>query len=173
MTRRTSAPKGPLEAVELEAAALRYLNRFDCSVSKLRRHLSLLIRRRGGDAEALGAALEALLARYQSSGLLDDARFAKNLGERLQERGSSRRLILAKLRARGISTSEAEKSVPRSNEAELAAARALVRKKRLGPHRPEEERQTLRRRDLATLARAGFDHEVAIRALGYGAEDDF
>ncbi|HEY3493386.1 MAG TPA: RecX family transcriptional regulator [Polyangiaceae bacterium] len=173
MARGKPARDEPLEPRDLEAAALRYLNRFDCSVQKLRRHLSLLIRRRGGDALALGDALEALLARYQQNGLLNDARFAQNLGERLQERGASRRLILAKLRARGISNADAESSVPRSREAELAAARALVRKKRLGPYRAEEERQSLRRRDLATLARAGFDHEVAIRALGHGTEDDF
>jgi regulatory protein len=169
---RKNAQK-PLEASGLEEAALRYLNRFDCSVKKLERHLSELIRRRGGDVDALRSALTTLLERYQKSGLLDDARFAKNLGERLQDRGGSRRLVLAKLRARGVASSDAEAAVPRSSESELAAARALVRRRRLGPHRPEAERQENRRRDLATLARAGFDHEVATKALGYGTEEDF
>jgi regulatory protein len=172
VTRRVQKP-GPLEPHQLEEAALRYLNRFDCSVQRLRQHLSRLIRRRGGDLEALSTRLDGLLARYRENGLLDDARFARNLGARLQERGASRRLVVAKLRARGIASGDAETAIPRSTQAELEAARALVRRRRLGPYRAEADRQTMRRRDLATLARAGFDHDTAAKALGYGREDDF
>ena len=164
---------GPLEPSELEEAALRYLNRFDCSASKLKAHLGALIRRRGGDATALGGHVDALLERYRASGLIDDARFAENLSERLKSRGKSRRAIVAKLRVRGISSSIAESTVPKSSASELESARALVKRRRLGPFRPEAERAEHRRKDLAALARAGFDHEVAARALGYGTDDDF
>ena len=88
--RRGRAP-GPLEPSALEAAALRYLNRFDCSVQKLRGHLGSLIRRSTGDLVALEEHLEALLTRDQASGLLNDERFAENLAGRLKERGGSRR----------------------------------------------------------------------------------
>jgi regulatory protein len=166
-------PKGPLEPAELEALALRYLNRFDCSVQKLRTHLRQTIRRRGGDREELERRLEALLERYQASGVLNDERFAGNLAERLKTRGSSHRAIVQKLRQRGVSSVVADASVSRSPGAELEAARAYVRRRRLGPHRPEAERQENRRRDLAALARQGFDHETAVRALGHGSDDDF
>jgi regulatory protein len=164
---------GPLEPEQLEAAALRYLNRFDCSVQKLKTYLDQLIRRRGGDRVALGEHVETLLRRYQASGVLNDARFAENLAARLQERGGSRRAIVEKLRRRGVASGLAQTTVPRSPESELEAARAYVRRRRLGPFRPEAERQPNRRRDLAALARTGFDHETAIRALGYGSDEDF
>jgi regulatory protein len=170
---RRARKEGPLEPPELEEAALRYLDRFDCSVQKLRLYLRELVRRRGGDVARLAEHAEMLLERYQQSGVLDDARFARNLGERMQERGASRRMIVAKLRARGIASTTAEAAASRSPESELAAARAVVRRRRLGPHRPEAERLPHRRRDLATLARAGFDHEVAAKALGYGSDEDF
>jgi regulatory protein len=163
----------PLEPSDLEAAALRYLNRFDCSVQKLRTHLRQAVRRRGGDTAELERHLEMLLERYQASGLLNDERFAGNLAERLKARGGSRRAIVQKLRQRGITSGVAEASVPPSPGAELEAARAFVRRRRLGPYRPEAERLENRRRDLAALARTGFDHETAVRALGYGGEDDF
>jgi regulatory protein len=163
----------PLEPADLEAAALRYLNRFDCSVQKLRTHLRQAIRRRGGDAGELERHLELLLERYQASGLLNDERFAENLAERLKARGGSRRAIMQKLRQRGVTSGVAEASLPQSPGAELEAARAFVRRRRLGPYRPEAERLENRRRDLAALARTGFDHETAIRALGYGGDDDF
>lgn len=172
MTARARA-QGPLEPAELDTLALRYLDRFDCSVQKLRSHLRQAVRRRGGDAVALERHIEALLARYQGSGLLDDARFAGGLAERLQARGGSRRMIVQKLRQRGVTSGVAEASVASSPAAELEAARAFVRRRRLGPYRPEAERDANRRRDLAALARTGFDHETAIRALGYGNDDDF
>ena len=104
---------------------------------------------------------------------MNDERFAENLSGRLKARGGSRRAIVQKLRQRGITSGVAEASVPRSPAAELEAARAFVRRRRLGPYRPEAERLENRRRDLAALARTGFDHETAVRALGYGGDDEF
>jgi regulatory protein len=171
--RGRSKPKGPLESRELEEAALRYLDRFDCSAAKLKTHLAGLIRRRGGDAPELLRHVDSLLERYRASGLIDDERFARNLSERLQGRGKSRRAIVEKLRVRGIAASVVDGVVPKSSATELEAARALVKRRRLGPFRPEAERLENRRRDLAALARAGFDHGTAARALGYGGDEDF
>lgn len=165
-------PKGPLEPRELEEAALRYLNRFDCSARKLKTHLGGLVRRRGGDAPALLQHIDALLERYQASGLINDERFAKNLSAQLQSRGKSRMAIVQKLRLRGIASSVVEGVVPRSAESELEAACALVKRRRLGRFRPDARPED-RRRDLAALARAGFGHSIAIRALGYGSDEDF
>jgi len=170
---RAKKKPAPLEPGTLEEAALRYLNRFDCSVQKLRTYLRGLIRRRGGDAEVLSEHIESLLTRYQESGLLNDERFATRLGESMQSRGRSRRAVIAKLRGRGIGAGIAEAAVPKSAENELEAAKELVRKRKLGPFRKPEERAEKRQRDLGTLARAGFDHETAKRALKYGGEEDF
>jgi regulatory protein len=157
---------------KLEAAALRYLNRFDCSEKKLRSHLAALIRKSSGSAE-LDEHVEVLLERYRTSGLVNDERFAQNLAESMQRRGASRRLVAQKLRSRGITRDTAEAVVRSSSGSDLDAARAFVRRRRLGPHRPEAERQPNRRRDLAALARQGFDHDTAVRALGYGSDEDF
>lgn len=162
----------PLTPRALEDAALRYLNRFDCSARKLRSHLGTWIRKRGGQA-ALFAHVDALLERYRASGLLDDTRFARNLAERLKGRGASRRMVEQKLRARGVSRETAEGVTRSSPGSDLDAARAYVRRRRLGPHRPEAERAPNRRKDLAALARQGFDHDTAARALGYGSDEDF
>ena len=171
--RRENAREGDaLTPEKLEAAALRYLNRFDCSEQKLRSHLGTLIRKRSGGAE-LAEHLERLLERYRASGLVNDERFAQNLAERLQGRGASKRLVAQKLRSRGITRDTAEAVARASPGSDLEAARAFARRRRLGPHRPEAERQANRRRDLAALARQGFDPVSAVRALGYGIVDVF
>jgi regulatory protein len=180
---RASAEEGPLTREELEKKALQYLNRFDSSRANLRRVLLGYVKRaaekRGAEAAATGPALvEALLSRYEESGLVDDARFAGGLALGMRRRGSSRRAIVQKLASRGIPRDVADAALSEldgdtSGDPELDAARALVKRRRIGPFRPEAERSAHRRKDLGALARAGFSLDVARRALGStGADDD-
>jgi regulatory protein len=58
--------------------------------------------------------------------------------------------------------------------AELDAARAFARKRRLGPHREPDQRAQHRQKDLAALARQGFSFDTAKKALGTdGGDDEF
>jgi len=167
---RANKPSSP---AELEKVALAYLNRVDCTKAKLRAYLT----RRAGDEAS--AWIDELLARYQASGLVSDARFAENAVRRMSRRGRSERAISFRLGRDGVAPSVVsevlEARARETPEPELEAARALVRRRRLGLLRPEEERAGYRRRDLAVLARAGFDFETARRALGTpnGEDDEF
>ncbi|MBK8999290.1 MAG: RecX family transcriptional regulator [Myxococcales bacterium] len=175
MTARTKRT-GPLTREELDAAALRYLDRFDSSAKNLRRVLLGYVKRvsaeRGPDAAARGGEwVDELLARYQQSGLVDDARFAGAIASGLRRRGSSGRAIVQKLRARGVRDDVASEALAGvdsegSHAAELAAAQAFVRRRRIGAFRPEAERAASFRKDLGALARAGFSMDIARRALG-------
>jgi regulatory protein len=162
----------------IEASALRYLERFDCSVARLRKVLSERIAKaaRAGVAEAAAAPaiVEELLLRYQSSGLIDDQRFAKNFAARQRDRGTSGRMIEQKLRARGITAEVVQELLPRGESAaiELEAARAFARRRRLGPHRKPDLREAYRRKDLMAMARAGFNYDTASRVVGNGSSTD-
>jgi regulatory protein len=162
----------------IEASALRYLERFDCSVARLRKVLSERIAKaaRAGVAEASAAPaiVEELLLRYQSSGLIDDQRFAQNFAARQRDRGMSGRMIEQKLRARGISAQLTQELLPRGESAavELEAARAFARRRRLGPHRKPDLREAHRRKDLMAMARAGFNYDIASRVVGNSSRDD-
>jgi len=163
--------------VGLEGAALRYLERFDCSVARLRKVLMERVGKaaRAGVEEAAvaPAIVEQLLERYLSSGLINDQRFAKNFADRARERGTSRRMIEQKLRARGISSDVVQELLPRNESAqgELEAAQAFARRRRLGPHRKAETREEYKRKDLMAMARAGFSFDVASRALGNSSSE--
>ncbi len=167
--------RAPLTRQKLEQIALAYVNRFDVSVSKLRRHLELYARKAGADAEAAGWITE-LLERYVGSGVLDDTRFARNMASQLTRRGKSSRAIAQKLSARGVAADVTSQLMSSRREsepgAELEAARAYVRKRRLGPHRSPETRDEFRHKDLAALARQGFSFDIAKQALGTGASTD-
>lgn len=163
----------------LEGAALRYLERFDCTVARLKKVLGERIAKaaRAGaeDTAAARGVVEEILERYQASGLIDDQRFARNFAERQRERGASRRMIEQKLRLRGVSAELVQELLPRSDSArgELEAAQAFARRRRLGPHRKPEDRVAFRHKDLAALARAGFDYDTASRVVDNSSGDEF
>ena len=50
-------------------------------------------------------------------------------------------------------------------EREWQAALALARRRRLGPFRPAADRAEHRTRDLAALARAGFNYDLARKVI--------
>lgn len=165
----------PLTRQKVEQMALAYVNRFDVSASKLRQHLATRVRKAGGSDEA-AAWISELVERYQGSGVLDDARFAKNLASQLTARGKSTRAIQQKLSQRGVASDVTDELMTRRRTdepgADLEAARTYVRKRRLGPYRSAETRDAHRHKDLATLARQGFSFDIAKKALGPGASTD-
>lgn len=171
-----------LSQAVIEDRALRYLDKFDASATRLRRVLSDFIRRRateqGEDPSVYMAMVDAVLTKYQANGIIDDQRFASNLATSLHARGASQRAIRARLCARGIAAGTADGALSQlstqsGGDSELSAAQALVRKRKLGHYRPAEERQVNFRKDLGVLARAGFDFDTAKRALALeGATDE-
>jgi regulatory protein len=170
---RRRGPK-PADAAHLENAALYYLERFASSSGNLKRvlmHKVLRSARHHGTDPAAGEKLvDDIIARYLRSGLLDDSAYAAQKAASLRRRGASRHAIRGKLALKGVEGTLIDATLAGEGEAsELAAACALVRRRRLGPLRKPGERAGHRQKDLAALARAGFGLDLARRVL---AADD-
>ncbi len=151
---------------------MHYLERFASSSANLRRVLSRKAQRSlahwGGDADEAAAWIEALLVRFAQSGLLDDGAYARQQASSLHRAGRSGRAIGARLAAKGVdreiaaaALAELEAESAPDISPDLAAAARLARRRRLGPYRAAGERGENRDRDLAVLARAGFDYATA------------
>jgi len=175
---RGTAPKGPrpvrpITAEYLDRAALHYLERFASSSGNLRRVLMRRVLRAAralGSDPAEGAALiGALIERYLRSGLLNDRQYAEQKAASLARSGSSRYRIRGKLAQKGVEREMIDETVTTLDEegevTELAAACALIRRRRLGPYRPAEKRAEFRDKDLASMARAGFGFDLSRRLL--------
>ncbi len=187
MTERR-APKGSgslragpaaVSAEGLREKALRHLDRFDASAAQLSGLLHRTVRHARLDEEATAKfdrEAEALVSRLVATGVIDDRRFAETLARGQRGRGASSVAIVQKLRARGVAEADIAAAIQAADGDEespdLVAARAFVRRKRLGKYRPAAERAALARRDLAALARAGFGFETARRALEVHVDDD-
>lgn len=175
--RRAAGP--PPNAARLREAALAHLARFAATEAGLRRVLERRVARwaraaeaEGRPREAIAAATAALSAEITSiaqslvaAGAVNDAAFAESRARRLARSGHSRRAIAAHLAAKGIETDTATAALPEGEEAELLAAIAFCRRRRIGPFARVAPDAPARMKALAALARGGFSQGLARRAL--------
>ena len=176
-----------LPAALIEKWALAYLERYASSAENLRRVLRRRVRRRlGADSlsgaeavRAAGSVIDALVARYRTAGLIDDAAYAAGRARSGLARGRSLRRIAAGLAAKGIGAEEAAAAVAAlrggSADPDLAAACAFARRRHLGPFRRgpvgpspsgyDKSGAADRQRELAAFARAGFERRAAEAVL--------
>ena len=151
----------------LERWALHYLGRYASSAENLRRVLTRRVRRRSPEAgSAASPLIDALVARYRESGLLDDAAYAAARVHSLHRRGESLRAMRARLAAKGVRAADVADAVSGLRAAtpdpDLTAACAFARRRRLGPFRRSAADLP---RELGAFARAGFSRRVAEAVL--------
>lgn len=105
---------------------------------------------------------ERAAARLEGVGLIDDQALAADLTQREAQRGSSRRLVEAKLQARGVDAQpgpmDDEATALSEARAKLASSRGL-------------DCAAAARRVLAHLARRGFDEDAAREATERAMRD--
>ncbi|HSO35596.1 MAG TPA: RecX family transcriptional regulator [Labilithrix sp.] len=189
---RNGDPGAAPTRASLHEAALAYLARGAASADSVTRTLQRRIgnwarraTRAGRDAEAVAqdaAAARELIApiveRLGEVGLVNDTAFAENRAKRMSTSGRSRRAITAHLAQKGVAAATVREAVSHDAGAELSAAIAFARKRRLGPFAREEEepldrdaRRVAERKALGTMARAGFDFGVCERVLRMDRDD--
>jgi regulatory protein len=162
----------------LENIAIFYLQRFGATAAQLRRVLmrrvdrALKVHPAGSASRAdMAGWVEALIGRLVASGAVDDAAYAAGRAAALRRLGKGPGRIRAALAAKGVDAATiarvlAETDLTAAGEdAELIAARAYVRRRRLGPYRDGPRDAVTARKDLGALARAGFSLDAARKAL--------
>lgn len=172
--RKAKKPPKKITEKYLYNSGLAYLQRFPASTAHFRRVMTRKIDRsckhhKEQDREASLALLDGAIATFTRMGLLNDDAYLTGMVNSLRRRGLSRQAILSKLQQKGLNSAQILETVAHYAEAysagssELIAALMLARKKRLGPFRRAEEYD--RNKELAALGRAGFDFDVAQKAL--------
>lgn len=170
-SKRPRAPK-KITQQRLKNIALYYLKRFDSSVDNLRR----VLKKRVDDyayhnpgwekGEAL-AWIEELLTDFERYGYLDDERYAEIKIKNYAAAGKSARYIAGRLKQKGIDESSVVSVLEDIDYNPVEAALHLARKRKIGPFRPEEQRDACRQKDMGALLRAGFDYDTVAAVLAY------
>jgi regulatory protein len=174
----------------LENSALYHMERFSSSAANLRRIMMAKVERSARshdtDREEGAAQVEDIIARFLSSGLLDDEVYATAKARSLHRRGTSSWAIHAKLAAKGVDKSAIQKALValegEDPDPEFTAAIIFARRRHIGPfrrgprsgtapedHKPED--QKVREKELASMGRAGFCFDMARRIIDAESEE--
>jgi regulatory protein len=170
--RKTRRQPRKVTPTSLRNAALHYLQRYASSSENLRAVLTRRVRRaerhHETNREEAAAWIDDLVQDFQRTGLLDDRTYAGGRVQSMFRQGRSRRLMMLDLRKKGIPADivdAALAALAAENDApDQTAALRYVQRRRLGPYRLRS-REEYRDRDLAAVARAGFDYETARRVI--------
>jgi len=177
--------RGPRKATKshLENSALHYLGRFASSAENLRRVLMRKVHRsahhHGTDPDEGAALIDGLIDRYRRSGLLNDKAYAETRAADLHRRGIPLKGIRFKLKQKGLGDEDIAHAVHQLrteiDDVDRTAAIAFARRRRLGPYGNLDTKGRAETRDkqLATLARAGFDYETARTIIDADTIDEF
>jgi len=170
--RQTPRQPRKVTATSLRNAALYYLQRYSSSAENLREVLTRRVRRaerhHETDREEAAAWINDLVQDFLQSGLLDDRTYAEGRVQSMFRQGKSRRLMTLDLRKKGVPADIVDAALAalavENHEPDQTAALRYVQRRRLGPYRLGS-REEYRDRDLAAVARAGFDYETARRVI--------
>lgn len=170
--KKTRRPPKKVTESWLHNAGLHYLQRFAASKDHFRRVMTRKIDRscrhhQDQDRTTCLAMLETQIKKFEELALLNDAGYARAMVTSLRRRGLSTQAIQARLSAKGLSKDEITTALQDHDEdlpgnPDMIAALRTARKKKIGPF---ALRETERNKELAALARAGFDFDTARRAL--------
>ena len=169
-------PARPITAKYLQNAAAFYLERYPSTAEGLRRVLSRRVAKakmaEAPVVENVGRVIAEIVAKFVAAGMIDDKAFAQTKARALHRRGTSSRLTRQKLKLAGINDDTLDHAMAGLDQEldtdpqqrEWKAAVALARRRRLGPFR-KKERKEHRNRDLAAMARGGFDYDLARKVI--------
>lgn len=156
--------------------ALYYVQRFETSLQNLRD----VLRRRVKDyafynpdfnsSEAEGW-IEEILSDFQKRNYVNDSRFAELKIRDYLALGKSENYIRLKMAQKGIDDDLVEAVLAEQEFDPFQNALKLAKKKRIGPFRALEMRSEFRKKDMAVLARAGFDYDVVKKVMDFDPEE--
>src|SRR5215210_3064701 len=121
MTPSAARRAPPLDQKRLEELALRYVERFATTRSKLRDYLKRKLRERGWDG-ANEPDLVVLAERFAELGYVDDSGFALGTARALAARGYGKRRLVEKLRIAGVGEADGEAARAHADDEAVAAA---------------------------------------------------
>lgn len=184
---RKKTPSRPkkVTAAYLERAALHYLGRFNSSEKNLTDVLERKVRRRNENhapaTDEQRGWISEVVMKCVGYGYVDDQRYATQRAEILLRRGKPVRMIKQDLRHKGISgdISSEVMGLLEGEEPDIVdrkAAAAYIKRRRFGSFRRvttinDDQLAVKLKKELASMARAGFAYNLASEMLERSADE--
>ena len=115
------------------------------------------------------AIIDEIVSNLEKNKLLNDEMYSDSKARMFLKRGYSLNKINQSLRSKGIDDKYVKQSIEKIKEDQLepdfVSALKLCKRRRIGPLRPESNRELFYKKDMGILARGGFSFDLSKRVL--------
>ena len=113
--------------------------------------------------------IDEIISNLEKNKILNDEMYSDSKARMFLRRGYSLNKINQSLRGKGIDDKYVKQSIQKIKENEIepdfVSALKLCKRRRIGPLRPEGNRELFYKKDMGILARGGFSFELSKRVL--------
>jgi regulatory protein len=156
----------------LRDLAYSYLERYSPSKQQLKVHLlkKYLTKIKGTKSKKeVTEIIDEIISNLEKNKILDDELYSDSKARMFLRRGYSLNKINQSLRIKGIDNKYIKQSIDKIKEDEIepdfVSALKLCKRRRIGPLRPEANRELFYKKDMGILARGGFSYQLSKRVL--------
>ena len=119
--------------------------------------------------------IDVVLEDLENSKFINDKFYSKSKAKSLIKRGSSINKIRSYLILKGVSDKYVKHTIDeikeKNEDQDFFSAIKICKKKRIGPARNDSNRSLFYKKDIAILARAGFDFETSKKVMDLDSDE--
>ena len=154
----------------LRDLAYSYLEKYSPSKQQLKVYLlkKYLTKIKGSKSKKeITQIIDEIILKLEKNKILNDEMYSDSKARMFLKRGYSLNKINQSLRSKGIEDKYVKQSIDKIKEDEIepdfVSALKLCKRRRIGPLRPESNRELFYKKDMGILARGGFSFDLSKR----------
>ena len=162
----------------LKDLAYSYLEKYNPSKQQLKVYLlkKYLLKIKGTKSKKeVSSIIDEIILNLEKNKLLNDEMYSDSKARMFLRRGYSLNKINQSLRSKGIDDKYVKQSIEKIKENQIepdfVSAIKLCKRRRIGPTRPESNRELFYKKDMGILARGGFSFDLSKRVLDLDTEE--
>ena len=162
----------------LKDLAYSYLEKYNPSKQQLKVYLlkKYLLKIKGSRSKKeVSAIIDEIILNLEKNKILNDEMYSDSKARMFLKRGYSLNKINQSLRSKGIDDKYVKQSIDKIKENQIepdfVSALKLCKRRRIGPLRPESNRELFYKKDMGILARGGFSFDLSKRVLDLDTQE--
>ena len=162
----------------LRDLAYAYLEKYSPSKQQLKVYLlkKYLTKIKGSKSKKeITLIIDEIILKLENNKIINDELYSDSKARMYLRRGYSINKINQSLRSKGIDSIYIKKSIDKIKkdkiEPDFVSALKLCKRRRIGPLRPNANRELFYKKDMGILARGGFSFDLSKRVLDLDAEE--
>ena len=162
----------------LKDLAYSYLEKYSPSKQQLKVYLlkKYLTKIKGTKSKKeVTSIIDEIITNLEKNKIVNDELYSDSKARMFLRRGYSLNKINQSLRNKGIDSKYIKQSIDKIKEDQIepdfVSALKLCKRRRIGPARPQANRELFYKKDMGILARAGFNYDLSKRVLNLEQEE--